>query len=753
MTELVRAVKRITLVVDGLNPGGKERIVSHLAISLAEIGFDVTVICMCGQGPFGRALSQGGVSVLDVKSYRSWDVGGLWRLKRLLCALRPDIIHVHDCSSLPYVVLANRLRSSSPIVFTCHGLLFANKRTARISEQIGVKDVRLITAVSPEVAKDYADRLRISRQIQIVENGVPIHRQTAELRGRTRQELQTPDDTFLFIAVGNVKPEKGYEDLLQACYQLRRKAPSPNFLVAVAGGFSNKEYRERLEKQMAQLDLRKTVKFLGYRDDTQGLYCAADAFVLPSKTEGLPMAMLEAMSAGLPVAASAVGGIPRVIKDSVTGLLTRAGDADSLTRAMLKLLLEPDLRERLAGAGADLVARQYSLEHMVSEYLKVYHCAIGRPRFLPQQRQVAAGGKTRIAMLGPAQASTGGMAAVVRNLASSDLSTRCELRVLNTGKTTGQRRPLAVGIISQGILLARLVRELLSGAGDIVHIHTCSGFTFWRDCLHAIAARILGCRIVWHVHGGGFADFAARLNPLGRQLLRFMFERASAVIVLSEYWIGLLQTFAPRAKWRAVPNGVPIPPAGALSTLREPIFLFLGNLGILKGGMDLIRATALAVKTGFRGRVELAGWETEPGQKEAFQKTIDDLGCGCPVQLIGPIAGDAKNRVLSSAGCLVLPSYMEGLPIAILEAMAYGLPIISSRVGAIPEIISEGVEGFLIEPGDVQGLADRMIQLERDAELRLRMGRAARQRAVENYSIGTMSGRLMRIYAEMATRR
>ena len=109
----------------------------------------------------------------------------------------------------------------------------------------------------------------------------------------------------------------------------------------------------------------------------------------------------------------------------------------------------------------------------------------------------------------------------------------------------------------------------------------------------------------------------------------------------------------------------------------------------------------------------------------------------------------AKDEALQTSDCLVLPSYAEGLPMVVLEAMAYGLPVIATRVGAIPEVLTDGQEGFLIEPADVKALADRMLRVAGDPELRRRMGLDARRVAEARFSLDAMVDRIMDIYTDI----
>jgi glycosyltransferase involved in cell wall biosynthesis len=185
-----------------------------------------------------------------------------------------------------------------------------------------------------------------------------------------------------------------------------------------------------------------------------------------------------------------------------------------------------------------------------------------------------------------------------------------------------------------------------------------------------------------------------------------------------------------------------------------PRFLFIGNLTRRKGAYDLVDAFAAASRRGgFAARAFLAGGETDLGQKEELLTYIDQSGCTGSIELLGLVHGQQKHSVLSGADCLVLPSYAEGLPMVVLEGMSYGLPIIASHVGAIPEVVRDGTEGFILSPGDVPGLANRIALLAADPALRRRMGQAARRRVEERYSMEVACEAILGIYREAMSRR
>ena len=237
-------------------------------------------------------------------------------------------------------------------------------------------------------------------------------------------------------------------------------------------------------------------------------------------------------------------------------------------------------------------------------------------------------------------------------------------------------------------------------------------------------------------------------------MIRWSLRRASATIVLSGETLELLRPHAPGVQWRVVPNGVPLrelrPKDNSAKNAADVTvkLLFLGNLTRRKGAYDLIAAVEAASKHGVHAILMLAGGETASGQRPEIERRIADSPCAGQIHLLGLVHGEEKQRALDEADCIVLPSYAEGLPMALLEGMAAGLPAIATRVGAISTIVSDGEEGFLVATGDVEALADRICRLARDPTLCRRMGQQARRSVETHFSQRAMAERVYRIYLD-----
>ena len=353
----------------------------------------------------------------------------------------------------------------------------------------------------------------------------------------------------------------------------------------------------------------------------------------------------------------------------------------------------------------------------------------------------------RILQVGPLPPPVGGMGTVIENLQKA-LQPACAMRVLNNRKTTASDRRLYQGVAAQLRLLGRLLREIVSWRPDIVHIHTCSRFTFWRNGVDVALARLLGRRVVLHVHGAEFASFLDSLAPVRARAARWIFARCHRVVVLGQEWKRLLDAWAVPERVVVVPNGVPVEPLREQERDAPFTIVCLANYERRKGQRDLLDAVA-QLRTERPIRVALLGFESEPGQQAALLDQAARLGVGAQVTIPGPVMGKAKDAWWRRASCFCLPSYDEGLPMAMLEAMAHGLPVVVTRVGAIPEAVAHDREGLLYDAGDIPALAAHLQMLLDDPEQARRIGSTGRQRVIEQFSLARSAQLLLDLYRDL----
>lgn len=347
----------------------------------------------------------------------------------------------------------------------------------------------------------------------------------------------------------------------------------------------------------------------------------------------------------------------------------------------------------------------------------------------------------KIVMVGTHRDTMGGVSSVVRVLEAGGLFERCGIHYIASHVDGSATRKFVAAVRAWFEFLFLVLKRDVS----LLHVHLGSRASFWRKLQFIWLASCRAIPVVIHLHGSEFHLFVdEECGPIRRRLVRLVFERAATVLVLSRSWKDWVETRFPGAKVEVLYNPVMSAPAGTFAERRGGV-LFLGRLDRRKGVAHLIAAgaaAALAVP-------DLELWLGGDGDPAELRTRATALGLGHRTEFLGWVSGDEKHRRLSQAAVFVLPSYNEGLPMAVLEAMAYGLPVISTPVGGIPEAITDGVEGFLVAPGDEAALADRLSRLLSDADLRHRMGAAARTKAQSKFSVAAAVTQLAALYAEV----
>lgn len=749
-------VQRVAIILTRLDNGGKERVAANLAFGLKQQGLSPLVVCFEEGGFLIQQLIRQGIETLVIPSGRKWDLRAVITLTRALRRHRSQILHVHDLQSLAYACLANHFAGNRPIVMTGHGLLFGTRRKPSLRERLMTRQIRLLSAVSPAAVEEYRSLLEYTEEVRLIQNGVPADRlpphERAQRRSATRRSLQLHDNELLALAVGNIKPEKGFEDLLTAAEMLKDRPEGRRLRFCIAGDMPGDDYQRRLLAQHQAAGLQQNVRFLGPRDDVGDLYLAADIFVISSRKEALPMVLLEAMAAELPVVATTVGGIPEVLDGGRYGLMASPQEPAELAEQIALLVRNENIRSAFAAAARQRLVSTYSTEIMTRNYIAAYAAALDAAKV--GRRKVP-----NVLMLGPMAPLSGGMATVMSGMDSGVISRSCRLKLLQSGKRTPDGRSFLRGFISQLQLAAHTAWLALTRRHCVVHIHTCSGFTFWRDGILALICRTLLKPVVLHIHGGRFDEFLAGLSPMRRRLARLLLCCPSRVLVLTSGWRDRLAEFCPGSRLQVMKNGVKIHPSlppGIVCDLPDDQpdgnslpavrLLYMGNLGPRKGAAELIEALGLIAADYPQLHALIAGGETAPGQRADLQRRIDRLGLADRVTLAGVIADRQRDSAFTSADFLALPSHAEGLPMAILEAMSHGLPVIATRVGGIPETIEDGIDGLLVEPHDIPALAAAIGKLASSPVLRRNMSATARRKCQQHYSLEAVGAQMVGLY-------
>jgi len=354
-----------------------------------------------------------------------------------------------------------------------------------------------------------------------------------------------------------------------------------------------------------------------------------------------------------------------------------------------------------------------------------------------------------VLIAGPLPPAVGGMATVIDNLLESKLVERFHLVAFDTNKTTPEGRSLWAACKSRLAQCREWWRMLGRPRGPAVaHIHTCSGLIYAFDGILLLLSRLRGVPAILHIHGGGFETFLRELGSL-RHGAAWLARRAARVVVLSEGWRERLVPLLPGAFMTVIPNTVPIPHS---VEAREGFraggarILFLGALCEPKGVFDLVEACRDLPED---VTLDMAGAESEQGFAARLETLIDEYGLGERITLLGPVLGDEKIRLFMEHDVFVLPSYVEGLPMSLLEAMAYGMAIVTTDVGAIPSAVKDGKDAIVIKPGDVPALIRALLELIDNASLCEALAANARRRCIAEYGEAIGTQRLTALYEDV----
>jgi sugar transferase (PEP-CTERM/EpsH1 system associated) len=375
-----RTKLHIAQVVLRLDVGGLERLVLHLAAFARNKGHLVSVICLERPGTLAPEFEAAGLKIYCLNKPPGISPDVTRNALALLRELRPDVIHTHQIGALLYVGSAARRAGISAVVHTEHSDHVSNARTfqrrwrTKIVWWWAARYARKFICVSDTVANS-ARSMVPARKLQVIDNGIDlIPFESGNQRNAIRAEWGIPSDAPVIGTVARLAEVKRQDLLIRAFAGVRQANPNSH-LILVGDG----EARPGLERLVSSLGLKQCVHFTGSRPNPHAYLQAMDVFALTSRLEGLPLAVLEACAARLPVVATRVGGVPRVIEHNESGILIESGDQTALEDALKLLLADRALAKKLGEAGRQRIEQRYTIARMADDYERQYRVAIGDP--------------------------------------------------------------------------------------------------------------------------------------------------------------------------------------------------------------------------------------------------------------------------------------------------------------------------------------------------------------------------------------
>jgi glycosyltransferase involved in cell wall biosynthesis len=578
-----------------------------------------------------------------------------------------------------------------------------------------------------------------AEKVRIIHNGVDPDAFNGTGDRSVRSELGLRDSDVAVGIVAALRPEKDHETFLRAARLVADRLPQARFVVTGGG-----DRLEALARLADELGVEDRVVLTGPRDDVPALLAAIDVFVLCSYTiECFPMALLEAMASSRPAVCTAVGGLPEMIQEGVTGYLVPARDPHALADRISALVASPDLRRAFGTAARARVESEFSL----------------RASVLTTEQNLLAVASTPSTRSGPVRLALvldetyiGGVEMLMLNLFRSFDPAVVAPRLICL-RTPG---PLAADFRDAGFevevlrrrgrwdvrTLPELARSLRRNRTDVVlvtHHHRAS------LALGRLAARMAGARSVVAAHDMDLTTIGKRCLP--RWTVGTLRE-AGALVLLSplqgEYLHGeegVGRHWWSRTREVVIPNGITIPAApgtGERAWARQELGLeadefvvgIVARLSAQKAHEVLFDAFATLLGSHPRVRLVVVG----RGERERELRGLAaELGIENRVLFTG--ARRDVQRLMPGFDVSCLSSVHEGVPIAAIESMAAGVPLVVTDCGALRDVVEQGEHGFVVPVGDRAGMADRLAKLADDPDLRERMGASARAKAERAYAV------------------
>jgi glycosyltransferase involved in cell wall biosynthesis len=359
-----------------------------------------------------------------------------------------------------------------------------------------------------------------------------------------------------------------------------------------------------------------------------------------------------------------------------------------------------------------------------------------------------------VLILGPHRAAVSGVSTHLNLLMDSTLAEDVELvhfQVGSEGREEGALGKLLRLIASPFALAAAIIFRHVS----LVHINSSlNPRAYWRDLAYLFVAKALGARVLYQVHGGKLPREFFAGNALLTRFLRWTLSLPDLIVVLASRELTAYQEFLARQDVMVIPNGIDCRAFAAVPTVNamgsKPLrLLYFGRLAREKGLYEILQGLRLAQELGVDARLVVAGSGAEDDRLRRYAQA---LGVAPRVVFVGPVFGRDKVKLLCGTDLMLLPSYSEGLPYALLEAMAAGIPVIATPVGAIPDVVTDGMHGCLVPVRDGRAIAEALATLHADREKISWMSRASRRRIRAAFSIERVAAEFSNQYSRLCGR-
>lgn len=762
MTLLRRRVRRtgplrVLYLVPDLGVGGAERHVTTLLPALDRDRFEPSALVIGQRGALFDALGAAGVPARALGRSKRELAIALIELIRELRRIRPDVVLTrgYNAELLGRVAaILTRVPHRVVWVHNC-GDVQPRSRVRWWADRLLNPFTSAYYAVAAGQVPYLTGELGYpADKVRVIPNGTEPGPAPTGRNPALRAGLGIgPDDPVVGILAA-LRPEKDHPTLLRAARQVLDELPQARFLVIGDG-----PARADLEKLASDLGVADRVIFTGSRSDVGELLAAVDVFTLTSFTiECAPMALLEAMAAGRPAVCTAVGGVPDMIAEGVTGYLVAPRDPAALAQAFLPLLRDRELAAKMGRAARERLESEFTLDRCIRTAERTIEQTAGRVparpvRFTVVLDLIAVGGAEVLLL----HLLRGFDPAVVRPQV---------LCLREEGPLADEFRSAGIGVDVLGrarppVQVGRLVRYFRRRGTDVVLVphHHRAALTLGR--LAARLARVPANLVA--AHDMDLTAVGKRCLPR-RDVESLRLSSALVLLAASQGDYLHREEGVGRFPWRripevVIPNGIPLPAAPTASDRAQAraalglgpddfVVGVVARLSAQKAHHVLFDAIARLAPEHPGLRLVVVG---DGERADELAGLAGQLGIGERVRFTG-VRRDVA-RLLPGFDVSCLSSVHEGAPITVIESMAAGVPVVVTDCGALRDMVTNGDEGFLVPVGDSAALADRIARLAADPDLRARQGAAGRARAERDHRIESTVDRFTGLLTSLVDRR
>lgn len=585
-------------------------------------------------------------------------------------------------------------------------------------------------------------------KIELIYNGVDLERFKVRVDVISKkEELGLLKECKVIGCIGNLRPIKGHKFLIEAAKGIVNVFPNAHFLFIGDG-----EEKRRLADRVKRLGLEKNIHFLGKREDIPQLIKIMDICILPSLSEGLSNALLEYMASAKPVIATRVGGNVDIIENEKNGILIPAKDINAIVNQIIRLLKDENYTKNLGIKARETVEEKFNLRKQMvctEEFLE----KIARPKKQLEKNNkelrimhlISSGGLfgAEKVMLSLAKSlnynGTKSWIGAINNFHNPHLEVIEEAKKVNI--------PTVV-IKSKGKFDITAIKQIIEAIRkfniDIIHTHN-----YKANMIGFLAAKKTKVPIMSTLHGYIGNNFKLRCYE---RIDRFMLRFFNKVVFVDDSLARCLRNGLVNSI--VINNGINISSQatghktqvkGGLGIKEDELVIgSAGRLSKEKGHRYLIEAFARIVKKHSGVKLLIVG---NGLQYQRLVDSVQQLGIEGNVIFAG--YQEDMDKVYRGIDILVQPSLREGVPLAILEAMSYGLPVVATNVGGVANLIRNRETGLLINPASSKEIYNALLNLLEDKKLREELGQNAKQFVKENYSLDRMVNSYKRVYQEV----